>query len=199
MTTALTCPTCGGPLPAEAAHAVIHCPFCGGVTKPPPRVVREVVERIVVAERTDSEEKSTLHCPRCGNAFHEGGAGDHKLFGCRTCGGVWLEQHAVARLEQAVDQGIFDAALRTVRIPMPYPHDRRREITCPVCAQRLARRHLGDTGHSVDSCASHGSFFDRGELEAFAKFHEDRRVGEVTEDDLEAAGLPTGFGFWKKK
>jgi len=66
-----------------------------------------------------------------------------------------------------------------------------------VCQLPLDRSDLGETGHSVDSCATHGTFFDRGEVRAFVNYHRELRAGELSDADLSAAGLP-GRGWFHK-
>lgn len=81
-------------------------------------------------------------------------------------------------LEKVRDEELVKAVLRTHRILMPFPLDRRPLLSCPHCQGALVRKDLGETGHAVDICQAHGVFFDRGEVPAFAEFLAARRAGE---------------------
>jgi Zn-finger nucleic acid-binding protein len=171
---------------------------------PAPRVVEKVVERIVVISADARQRLSDalggprLPCPRCANALVEGRSGPHLLRGCKTCGGVFLEPAAVAELERTRDEGILRAVVRFMPIRMPFAPSLRTALSCPVCKSALVRQDLGETGHSMDSCESHGTFFDRGEVVAFADLCQERRAGDVSAEDLENAGIPRGLSWWKR-
>ena len=178
MSQALKCGHCGAPLPAEAARVEATCAYCGTTSSPAPRVVERVVERVLVVPATGAPVPAAVvvHCPRCGNAFTEGRLREHRILGCQTCGGVFLEKPAVALLERHRDEELLQAVLRTLRILMPFRTDRRPALSCPHCQQKLERRDLGESGHAVDICSPHGVFFDRGEVTAFAEFLAERRA-----------------------
>jgi len=195
MLTALSCERCGAELPSDAASAAVQCRYCGATSVPVPRVVERVVERVVVVEAAGRQSGSTTNvpCPRCGHALGERSTGQHLVRGCETCGGVFLEPSGVTTLEQTRDESILRTAASFIRLLMPFALDRRPALTCPFCRQALRRRDLGETGHSIDTCDQHGTFFDRGELLAFADFCRERRAGELSDDDLENAGIKKGF------
>jgi len=201
MPTALCCERCGAPLPAEAVTVSVSCGYCGTTSVPAPQVVERVVQRIVVQQvdargrELHAGESSALRCPRCAEAFHSTQSGEHTLFACRNCGGVFLDAVCVALLTRRADEAILYAASRAVRALAPYPNNRRGALCCPVCRVNLARADLGETGHSVDSCTTHGTFFDRGEVQAFADYHRELRAGDISAEDLSAAGLP-GRGWF---
>jgi hypothetical protein len=63
----------------------------------------------------------------------------------------------------------------------------------------MARSFFGEANYAIDACAEHGTFFERGELKAFAEHHSARRAGDIGDDDLAAAGLGRGWGWgWGK-
>lgn len=204
MPIALACARCGAELPAEAANGPATCAYCGTTSVPMPRVVEKVVERVVVISAHDRQRLTDalggprLTCPRCANALVEGHSGQHLLRGCETCGGVFLEPGAVAELERTRDEGILRAVVRFMPIRMPFAPSLRVALSCPVCKSALVRRDLGETGHSMDTCEAHGTFFDRGEVVAFADLCQERRAGEVSSEDLENAGIPGGRSWWKR-
>jgi hypothetical protein len=203
MPVVLACERCGAELPPEAAHGPAQCAYCGTTSVPAPRVVERVVERIVVVPGGDVEAGARarsaglpqalgLPCPRCGSHLAEGRTPGHTLRGCRTCGGVFLEPQTVAALERERDEMV----LHTVKGFMPifsYPTDQRPLLSCPICRLALVRLDLAETGHSINTCEKHGSFFDRGGVPVFADLCQARRAGEVTEEDLENAGVKKGW------
>ncbi len=210
MPIALACDRCGAELPPDAAHGPVQCAYCGATSVPEPRVVEKVVERVVMVGRgagsaeTDALRRAlrasveSLACPRCDNALVEGRTGEHTLRGCETCGGIFLEPKTVAALEKTRDEMILHAAVRFMPIRMPFVAPRRSALTCPFCKVSLVRLDLGETGHSIDTCATHGTFFDRGEVPVFADLCQERRAGAVTNEDLENAGIPQGVSWWSK-
>ena len=205
MAIALGCERCGAELPPEAAHGPVQCAYCGTTSVPAPRVIEKLVERIVVVPGAHGGSTQgglpgtgSVLCPRCGNGFVEGRTVSHTVRGCETCGGVFLDTAAVEALEKTRDAGILHSIKRFTTFLMPFAMDRRQALSCPICQTPFLRRDLGETGHSIDTCQTHGTFFDRGEVTAFADFCEQRRAGEVSDEDLKNAGVPKGFGFWKK-
>jgi Zn-finger nucleic acid-binding protein len=112
-----------------------------------------------------------MQCPRC-TVTLEAVAPDEQTpevqgLGCHRCGGVWLEQADLSRLEQVVDVTWLE--LRHV----PPPALQAELLTCPRCAPA---RHLGkaqserDRQVVLDVCAHcHGVWLDGGELEAIQR------------------------------
>jgi uncharacterized Zn finger protein (UPF0148 family) len=204
MPMALACERCGAELPPEAANGPVSCAYCGTTSVPAPRVIEKIVERIVVISERDRANVADVlgaprvPCSRCGNALVEAQTGPHTVRGCETCGGVFLEPQAVAVLEGSRDDGILRAVARFMPLFVRFSPSLRSALSCPFCKTALVRRDLGETGHAMDSCETHGTFFDRGEVVAFADLCQERRAGEVSDEDLENAGVPRGFGWWKK-
>lgn len=57
-----------------------------------------------------------------------------------------------------------------------------RYVPCPVCAQTMARRNFGRvSGIIVDVCASHGTWFDAGELDQAVAFASTGRMQREAE------------------
>ncbi len=183
----LVCTQCGGPLPEAAAHAVVSCPFCGVVSKPAPKVVERVVERIVVATPTDAP--ATLRCPRCADGLRTTAIGSTTLAGCGHCGGIWLDGASVERLRKIRDTDVETAARRMVGAVLRKV-DRAPFVSCPVCATAMRRTEAPGTMHYVDTCAAHGTWFDGMELPQFIEAFAEARAGEISDEDARAAGLP---------
>jgi Zn-finger nucleic acid-binding protein len=89
------------------------------------------------------------------------------MWGCYSCGGVWLGPeaavHVMRGLGDEVEQNLAAASVETSRKSLhPAPDSGSRE--CSTCGLVMARLRVGDV--VIDSCATHGSFFDRDEVQA---------------------------------
>jgi Zn-finger nucleic acid-binding protein len=189
MVDAVVCSRCGGPLPLEAAHRSTVCPFCSTVNAPAPTVIEKTIERIVVVAPVGATPKDGLRCPRCGVVMGDSMCGRTRIFGCGECGGVWLDPSAVDHARDFDDAELIKAAQLAAGIFVRAKPDKTRLVSCPVCAKALNRvRILGDSC-DVDVCADHGTWFDRTELGSFVSAHASSRVGDITDDDLHAAGI----------
>lgn len=189
----LSCPKCGGPLPAAAAHSVTTCPFCGASAAPAPRVVERVVERIVVAHDPEAAAGG-LRCPRCARGLEEIRSAAKVVLGCARCGGIWVDAETADYLGRVSDPDLETAVRRAfgVVVSLP-PRVRGASVSCPVCEQATRYVELENTGQGVDVCDVHGTWFDRDELALFVEKHRVQRAGDVDADDLRAAGVGEGF------
>ena len=89
------------------------------------------------------------------------------MWGCFRCGGVWLGPeaavHVMRGLGDEVEQNLAAASIETSRRSLhPAPDSGSRE--CSTCGLVMAHLQVGDI--VIDSCATHGSFFDRDEVQA---------------------------------
>ncbi len=185
--TSIACCACGAPLPPRAAQVPTACPYCGATNAPPPRVVE--VERIVVA--TPRAATGGTLCPRCAEPLRDKAVGETRLRGCERCGGLWLDTATVERLRRVRDTDVEDAARRMIggllrRI------DVAQRVSCPECGAAMERHVVPDTVHDIDVCGAHGTWFDYQELSMFIRTFAEQRAGDVTAEDLEAAGVPGG-------
>ena len=116
--------------------------------------------------------------------------------GCPGCSGQWLDTAAVEALRRG-ELKPADCRLGRIAVivgPVPNRHS---VISCPVCAGPLRRVDVTGSIHSVDVCDAHGTWFDARELEIVAEALREARAGDVTDDDLEAAGVKKG-GFFAR-
>jgi hypothetical protein len=111
---------------------------------------------------------------------------------------VFLEPATVEALERTRDDAVLQAVARLMPIRLPFSPSLRAQLSCPLCQIPLVRLDLGETGHAMDICASHGTFFDRGELVAFADLCQQRRAGDASVEGRENSGILGGFGRWTK-
>jgi Zn-finger nucleic acid-binding protein len=133
--------------------------------------------------------RNVERCPRCsqiGLASREHGG--VLLQACIECGGVWLDRASVQRMFDAPAAEIaelgrrVDDNARSIRDVTP-------ELVCPSCEATLARRRDANSGIRLDSCARHGTWFDRSELARFASLVAKRRHALA---ELEAASVEAG-------
>jgi len=92
------------------------------------------------------------------------------MWGCYGCGGVWLGPeaavHVMRGLGDDVERNIAAASVDLSRRSLhPPPSGGSRE--CSTCGLEMAHLRVGDI--VIDSCPTHGSFFDRDEVEAVVK------------------------------
>lgn len=104
-----------------------------------------------------------LLCPRCTSVpLHAGEARGLHLHACGQCGGVWLGPDEAARI------------LRPLFTPGGLP-GRPSPLRCPHCSQDMTEWTVGATDVPLDSCAWHGTWFDRSEIEQLADAAADMR------------------------
>ena len=161
-----------------------------------------------------------LTCPHCGCTLVAGRAASATVFGCTSCGGVWLDNAASQRLVTAIDPAILSLAdAASLMATMPFPHHEARP-RCPVCRAEMQGVRVDVAAVSLDTCNLHGTWFDRGELQsvvrAFAatrKTLEDRSrittaasahyavndgglsVGDVATSAATGVAIDVGFGI----
>lgn len=105
-------------------------------------------------------------CPSCHNALAPLPT-TLTMWGCFACGGVWLGPeaavHVMRGLGDEVEKNLAAASVDTSRRSLhPAPDSGSRE--CPTCG--LVMSHLQVADLVIDSCPTHGSFFDRDEVKA---------------------------------
>lgn len=88
------------------------------------------------------------------------------VHGCPACGGLWLGPdatvHVMRGLDDVVDRAIDESSRRLAARANASPTIPEEERTCPLCEQPLARVLVHDV--RIDSCFTHGSWFDRSEI-----------------------------------
>ena len=89
------------------------------------------------------------------------------MWGCMACGGVWLGPeaavHVMRGLGDEVERNLEAASVETSRRSLhPAPESAFRE--CSTCGLVMEHLRVGDA--VIDSCPTHGSFFDRDEVKA---------------------------------
>lgn len=161
----LQCPGCGAPLPPAAAREVVTCAFCGVASTPAPTpssATAPPAVRLATIPATATE----LACPRCGKELFEGRASSGVVLqGCGECGGIWLDNAGARRALETFDRtlGALSAQASTHAKREPAVTSR---VNCPACSAPMGRTRITSTNIDLDTCAAHGTWFDRGELAA---------------------------------
>ena len=126
---------------------------------------------------------SVPRCPRCRLDLFAGAAGGVTMHGCGRCGGVWLDNASARRIHEAAPAdavALADSASAAAAVAV----DAAAVAPCAGCGQPMARTTIQAAGVDVDSCAPHGTWFDRGELhavaDAFAAIRQKRGAGLAT-------------------
>lgn len=111
-------------------------------------------------------------CPACSGKLSSEASGEHVLYGCDDCGGVFalpdtaksIVRGLGKRFKSEVDAIESFAPVKRKRPPGgedPVPRP------CPVCGLPM---EMGDAaGVDVDICNTDGTWFDRGEIALIAK------------------------------
>ena len=88
------------------------------------------------------------------------------MHGCEACGGLWLGPdatvHVMRGLDDAIDHEIDRQAEKLAAKAHRLPEIDENQRICPFCEQSLARVDVNAV--RVDSCFTHGSWFDRTEI-----------------------------------
>ena len=104
-----------------------------------------------------------LACPACQCSLREA----HPtlgVFACDACGGIWTDHAATEALRTSADGSITSVSKEAAaHAPTSAPAGPRRR-RCPDCRHHLQRTTL--RGVEIDTCGTHGTWFDRGEIEA---------------------------------
>jgi Zn-finger nucleic acid-binding protein len=110
-------------------------------------------------------------CPRCPRALADDA--EREGLSCAACGGVFVEHGVLASLvDSARPADRTKHARHAAHIPpgggrvgaASYPR-------CPACSQPMTAMNFGRrSGIIVDVCRAHGTWFDRGELDAILEF-----------------------------
>ncbi|MEZ4223279.1 MAG: zf-TFIIB domain-containing protein [Polyangiaceae bacterium] len=133
------------------------------------------------------EAELPVACPRCGVAMFVGETPMGSVRGCGRCGGIWLGTTASQRLTQTLCDRTLFLAESVARSAQPV--HTQGPIACPVCAQPLQQTFLSNARVELDVCQSHGTWFDRNELESVARAFAAERAYRGTVGAVAAAAV----------
>lgn len=113
-----------------------------------------------------------MPCPACGDdkslSSRQLGVSSLAVLECRSCAGLWLDWQTFRMLEEraraGAETGAPPSAIGTQPVTLP-PSGARLYRPCPYCQQLMHRRNYGrSSGVLIDTCGSHGVWFDHEEL-----------------------------------
>ncbi|MFH0899858.1 MAG: zf-TFIIB domain-containing protein [Pseudomonadota bacterium] len=183
----LNCPQCGAPCPPLCTHcdycnttlATVACPRCFGLLFAGYKHCVHCGAAIDQPARVyGAGEAQPLRCPRCAsdgraaNLFAHLVGGDTLLDQCPACAGMWLDRDAFERLVAARRQESTVPLPGATSSPPPASVDTKVVyLYCPECGEMMTRQNFGKcSGVIIDSCRSHGIWFDRDELRRIVEF-----------------------------
>jgi Zn-finger nucleic acid-binding protein len=141
---------------------------------------------------------SSVACPACGTPLTPL-ATPLPASACASCGGAWLTNetaiHVMRGIGDAQDEELVQTThAASAHAPSHPPADQPR--ACPVCASPMTP--LVVLGVTVDSCAAHGTWFDRDEVERIASACKKQREAQEAEErdgpPITAEGIVLGAG-----
>lgn len=169
-----TCSSCGAPRSSEARvcagcgaeASAVRCRACFALNP----VGRSDCQGCGAALDLEAELAPTLYqCPRCRGPLAILDLGDGALHECPTCGGLFIEHGAMAKLvteHRAVASPSIPPRAAPPDVEVSY-------VPCPICCERMNRTVFGRrSGVVVDICKLHGTWFDAHELTAALAFVE---------------------------
>jgi len=110
-------------------------------------------------------------CPRCRDEtfLRPDEIGETPVARCSRCDGVWVSRETFRRVREDIER---QSEIATLLGPgEPFTEASVVYLRCPKCDGPMARTNFGRrSGVIVDSCPSHGLWFDCGELAAALEF-----------------------------
>jgi Zn-finger nucleic acid-binding protein len=136
-----------------------HCSHCGAKT---------------FAPLEESAPSAGPHaCPRCRHGLETIAVGEAILEECSACGGLWVDSESFQKICEKRERS---AAFVGLGSPLEAPGhavetDRVRYVACPICGKIMNRVNFARcSGVIVDVCKSHGTWFDKDELQEILDF-----------------------------
>lgn len=168
----LRCPACG----ANAEPGVQRCKYCKArlATVSCPSCMALMFDSAAFcpscgARRARAEYPTDAKCPACGSAMAEVAVGETQLLDCQKCDGLWIGAEPFERLccSRETQAAVLHQAAPEARLM-------EREVRyrpCLRCGTMMNRVNFAKvSGTVVDVCKNHGTFLDRGELQAIVQF-----------------------------
>lgn len=184
MPTSLNCPNCG----AASSDGATACAYCGStlVAVACPScfsamfVGAQFCPRCgAKAEQPREVDHATLRCPGCGGDMRHEQVGEVTMHQCGGCGTAWLAPENFTKLvtDREARGTVAASGANAAGLNKPKPFrvasTATRYVRCPVCNAMMNRVNFSDTsGVIIDTCASHGIWFERDELHAILSFVE---------------------------
>ena len=127
-------------------------------------------------------------CPACNGLMRTAHA-TYGVLACDTCGGVWTDAAATEALRTSSDGEITSVAKDVAAHAEGPTREDHRKRRCPECRHHLRKITIASV--QIDSCSTHGTWFDRGEVEAI--YAAAKKRGTTSFGDI-AMGVIEVFG-----
>lgn len=173
-----------------ADAATLRCPACGANTEPGAQRCKYCKARLATvscpsclalmfdsatfcpscgARRSKTEYPADARCPACRGEMKRVSVGETHLLDCQTCDGLWVGADEFERLCSN-----REAQAAVLHQPALQPRALERQVRyrpCLQCGTMMNRVNFAKvSGTVVDVCKNHGTFLDRGELQAVVRF-----------------------------
>lgn len=188
------CRFCGADFTLHERDLHTICPNCMARVSDRARFCHHCAQPLLPAG--DAGEPVDLECPACGNGrpmtTRRLGEAGFTVLECPRCAGLWLSSEEFQLVLEkvrtslpAVDSlPVPSAAAGPGTNPLPGPTTTLYR-PCPTCKKLMHRRNFGrKSGVIVDTCRSHGVWFDAHELDGILRWM--RAGGEVAAERLQA-------------
>jgi Zn-finger nucleic acid-binding protein len=116
------------------------------------------------------------------------------LHGCGRCGGVWLATACAQRFAKSLPLDAIKLAARASHGARVVP-DTAPAAPCPVCTRPMNRVRAAAARVDLDTCAAHGTWYDRDELEHIARVIRTSGWGAAGVGMAAGAGMVAGAGM----
>ena len=174
---AMNCPNCGAGIAGDSSR----CEFCK--TRLKSRACSHCFSLMFVGTKhcancgkklVETAEGETVigNCPRCRFRLEPLLIGDAKLSECLECNGVWMTADSFEELctDHDVQTAILGYKGRD-RSSVVKEASKVSYLPCPVCRELMNRSNFARaSGVIIDTCKSHGVWFDADELPRIIEF-----------------------------
>ena len=169
---ALRCPQCG----AATRSGAQRCAYCRArlATVSCPACFALIFEEAPFCERCGArrarrEEPANARCPACRGDMQSVVVGAVTMLECASCDGLWVDAEAFERI--CADREAQAAVLHKRDARPPAFEKRVSYRPCVRCGTMMNRVNFARlSGTILDVCTGHGTFLDRGELQAIVGF-----------------------------
>lgn len=111
-----------------------------------------------------------VSCPRCAVGMYVGKTpAGADMWGCGRCGGVWLDNATAKHVVDSVCEATLHMARSAAQAAAAPSQPGTQTLPCPVCRQPMAPTKIQAAWLDIDVCATHGTWYDHGELEKVAR------------------------------
>ena len=146
-----------------------HCSHCGKET----------------VETTDGTETSVGRCPRCSVPLEPLIIGDTSLRECHNCSGLWMTIASFEELCSDRDEQSAVLDFQRGRDRIPVDTLKISYVPCPVCTDLMNRSNFARaSGVIIDTCRTHGVWFDADELPRIVSFIRDGGMRTARQREL---------------